>query len=171
MKVSFICLANSRKLQGRCVAGIKTDGSGWIRPVTKTNDGSIPENRCRVASEDLDIFDVVEVEISKARSAPNQPENWVLKGTPWMLVEKLKPYDALEKISSFISVKPTLFGDQSDRIDFEALRLRPADSSLTLVRPSNVSWSITQNFRGRRQTRAYFKLGPYSYDLAVTDIK
>jgi hypothetical protein len=32
-QVDLICLANSRKLGGRCVAGLRLDGSGWVRRV------------------------------------------------------------------------------------------------------------------------------------------
>lgn len=30
----IVCLANSVKLRGRCIAGLRMDGGGWIRPVS-----------------------------------------------------------------------------------------------------------------------------------------
>src|SRR6266850_2762793 len=29
--VDLICLANSNKMGGRCIAGLRTDGGGWVR--------------------------------------------------------------------------------------------------------------------------------------------
>ena len=46
----FICLANSRKLGGHCVAGIKTDGSGWVRPTGLPQDGLVDVRRVELAS-------------------------------------------------------------------------------------------------------------------------
>ncbi len=39
--LDIICLANSRKLTGRCVAGLRTDGMGWVRPVSALPDGTL----------------------------------------------------------------------------------------------------------------------------------
>jgi hypothetical protein len=39
--VEIICLANSRKHSGRCVAGLRTDGQGWIRPVGPSDNGTL----------------------------------------------------------------------------------------------------------------------------------
>jgi hypothetical protein len=33
----MICLAKSSKRGGICIAGLKTDGSGWLRPVSPCN--------------------------------------------------------------------------------------------------------------------------------------
>jgi hypothetical protein len=40
-QVDLICLANSRKLGGRCIAGLRLDGSGWVRPVGEAPDGTL----------------------------------------------------------------------------------------------------------------------------------
>lgn len=39
--LDIICLANSRKHGGRCVAGLRTDGGGWLRPVGTLLDGTL----------------------------------------------------------------------------------------------------------------------------------
>ncbi|MFO7906187.1 MAG: hypothetical protein R6U98_26250, partial [Pirellulaceae bacterium] len=37
----FICLANSRKHGGRCIAGIERRSGKWIRPVSDLDDGRV----------------------------------------------------------------------------------------------------------------------------------
>ncbi|MCC7084716.1 MAG: hypothetical protein IT427_06885 [Pirellulales bacterium] len=46
--VEFLCMAYSRKHQGRCIAGLRTDGSGWVRPVSKQSDGTLTSARCQL---------------------------------------------------------------------------------------------------------------------------
>jgi hypothetical protein len=41
---TIVCLANSRKYQGRCVAGVEWQGQmigGWIRPVSGMERGAL----------------------------------------------------------------------------------------------------------------------------------
>ena len=48
----MVCLANSRKLNGRCVAGIELVGDrriGWIRPVSDREHGEVSEYERRYA--------------------------------------------------------------------------------------------------------------------------
>ena len=54
MPTKFICLANSFKEGGRCIAGIELDANNipviidnrpkWIRPVCNTEHGEVPIN-------------------------------------------------------------------------------------------------------------------------------
>jgi len=37
----LVCLANSRKLGGRCVACLRLVGGGWVRPVSSFSDGTL----------------------------------------------------------------------------------------------------------------------------------
>jgi hypothetical protein len=39
--IELICLANSVKLGGRCVAGITRSTGDWIRPISTFSDGSL----------------------------------------------------------------------------------------------------------------------------------
>jgi len=43
--VDLICLANSHKWNFRCVAGLRVDGGGWVRPVSDKEQAS-----CSIAS-------------------------------------------------------------------------------------------------------------------------
>jgi hypothetical protein len=39
--VEIVCLANSRKAGGRCIAGVRTDTGAWVRPVSSGREGTL----------------------------------------------------------------------------------------------------------------------------------
>jgi len=170
MNVTFVCLANSTKLGGRCVAGIKTDGTGWVRPVSEGPTGTLlPSHYTLDNGREADLLDVVEVEVTHHRPEPHQPENWVIAKRQWRLVERLEAVAAWQQVRPFLVLGPTLLGNRTDRIAYPDLRSNPITNSLALIDPSKVNWLITTSLSGKRQTRALFTLGGMSYDLGVTD--
>lgn len=76
MNKKFICLANSRRNNGRCIAGLLLDDKGnitnqWIRPIKKNND-SIPKQEVKK----IDILSVVEaINIKEVPSCSWRPED------------------------------------------------------------------------------------------------
>jgi hypothetical protein len=70
----IICLANSTKYGGRCIAGLKTDGSGWLRPVSPRADGTLyPEHYMLDGNKEPELFDILEMNVQViVRSAINQ---------------------------------------------------------------------------------------------------
>ena len=58
----LICLANSRRDGGRCVAGIDMDSGRWIRPIPPKG-GAIPEEKTFLGRKLLAPLDVIELEL------------------------------------------------------------------------------------------------------------
>lgn len=58
----LICLANSRRDGGRCIAGIDIDSGQWIRPIPP-GGGAIPEEKTLLGSRLLAPLDVIELEL------------------------------------------------------------------------------------------------------------
>jgi hypothetical protein len=168
----IICLASSDKNRGRCIAGLKTDGSGWLRPVSAQPDGTLyPDNYILDIDREPQLFDILEVECSEHRPECHQPENWVIKPKKWrfvglpnrqLLTEILKP--ELDR-----SAAPhELFGNPSDRIDYELLQQDPAQYSLIYIKPQSINW-IVQEYSGSKRYRAIFASNNIPYDLRITD--
>jgi hypothetical protein len=166
----IICLANSRKLSGRCIAGLRTDGKGWIRPVSDSPDGTLflSDYTLKDGSE-AGVLDVIRIKFTKARPDIYQPENWVISNTAWELVERPASSEYQQIFRSFIVQGSDLFCDQSDRICVKVLLEAPAKSSLALVVPDKIDWIVTKNIKGRRQVRALFNMGGAYYNLGITD--
>lgn len=87
--IDLICLANSRKHSGRCIAGLATNGSGWIRPVSSTLDGTLFSYHYRLNDgSDVQLMDIVRVELVQPRPEVHQPENWVIGQSKWRLIQR-----------------------------------------------------------------------------------
>ena len=85
----IVCLANSRKYGGRCVAGkeLLPDGTagGWIRPVSNRENEEVSEGeRCYADGDDPRVLDVIAVPLLSPRPKTYQQENWLLNpGVRW----------------------------------------------------------------------------------------
>lgn len=168
--VEIICLANSRKESGKCVAGLRTDGKGWIRPVTE--EGPLTWRHYILHDNSAaKVLDVISINLKKPKPRTYQPENWLIGKLPWRLVARPAPQKYLQFIDRYITPGPELFGNTSDRVPVSSFAQKPAAASLSLVAPANLSWKITISQKGARQARAIFALQQAHYDLVVTDLQ
>lgn len=168
----IICLASSDKNRGRCIAGLKTDGSGWLRPISAQSDGTLYlDNYILDIDREPQLFDILEVECSEHRPECHQPENWVIKPKRWrfvgspnrqMLTKILKP--ELDRSAALCE----LFSNSSDRIDYEWLQQNPAQYSLIYVKPQSINW-VVQEYSGNKRYRSIFTSNNVQYDLRITD--
>lgn len=75
----IICLANSRKLSGRCIAGKDPKSGQWVRPVSDREHEEVSEHERQYESgADPGLLDVVDVPLLRAKPSRLQPENWLL---------------------------------------------------------------------------------------------
>jgi hypothetical protein len=170
-KVEIICLANSKKLGGRCIAGIRTDGKGWIRPIGRNDHQGVlfPDDYTLIDGSEPKKLSVIEIGISTSKPKPYQPENWLIEPTPWRLVSHTLNHSHLRLIKNAFFQGDSLFGTTFDRIPYIQLEQYPAKSSLEIIQPVGVKWCITNSYSGNRQIRVIFYLHNIKYDLVVTD--
>jgi len=166
----MVCLANSRKIGGRCVAGIRTDGGGWLRPIGDRKDGTLfPSEADLDDGTEAGVLDVVVVDVAEPRPSSYQPENWLLGPTQWRLMDRPARGKVLERLREHLVHGTALLGNTSDRIAASTFDSSPNESSLALIRPEEVRWIHTTNWRGRPSARVRFKLSGADYDLSLTD--
>lgn len=166
--LDFVCLANSRKHNGRCVAGITMAGE-WIRPVSSELDGTLYSQHYTLddGSEPA-LLDVIRLDASRNPES-HQPENWQISGVQWQHLGRVSRQAARPWLHQVASPGPYLLGGIPDRISYADLVERPIQSSLCVVEPAELRWNIVTNVRGNRQVRAIFSLAGAEYNLLVSD--
>ena len=79
---TMLCLANSRKTSGRCIAGKEwNDGNpgSWFRPVSSRATHEISEEERRFQNgQDPKLLDVISIPCSKPQPSPYQGENHLI---------------------------------------------------------------------------------------------
>ena len=90
----IVCLANSRKLSGRCIAGKEPAGDQagrWIRPVSAREHEEVSEyERWYAGGGDPCILDIMDVPLLEPRGRSYQQENWLLDRTQrWRRIGRL----------------------------------------------------------------------------------
>ena len=75
----LLVLANSKKFNGRCIAGIDLDSGNWIRPVSKTEHGEFSGAECSVtvggSRRQVQSLDVIEVVVGSSKPGIGHPED------------------------------------------------------------------------------------------------
>ena len=179
----IICLANSRKLAGRCIAGREwTRGrpGGWIRPVSKRDGQEVSEyERQYQDGSDPRVLDVIDVPLVKQMSASQgetwQSENWLLDEEQyWRKAGRYSWFD----LPALVDTPHPLWLDGfntyqgcNDRIPMEAMA--QVKDSLRLVEVDDLVLSVFapgEAFGNRkRRVQGRFHHAEQQYALWVTD--
>ena len=177
---TIVCLANSRKLAGRCVAGKEWDGRNpgvWCRPVSARERGELTAERWyRHTFRDPHLLDVIEVGLLKPKPSGCQIENHLVDTTVrWKLYGRVT---AKQLLSGLDPVAGPLWinggssaGGLNDRVPADLAERQP--NSLFLVQPERLVLTIGMEGSTpeslRRRVRGHFSLAGHDYSLSVTD--
>jgi hypothetical protein len=78
----IVCVANSRKLSGRCIAGREWDGKqagAWVRPVSAREHEEVSENERQYEDgSDPKVLDIIDIPVYSNRGRGYQSENWLI---------------------------------------------------------------------------------------------
>ena len=169
----FICLANSYKNRGHCIAGIlahrgsKTSSvildTGnkviWIRPVCReTNYQEIPSGY----AAGIKLLDMVEFNEIGKRPVGHQTENVEIDPRSLRVISHCRLNEIA--LRAWASKDQLIFGDNSRYISHDDIGSR--SNSLMLIKPDRYSfYAYTKD-----QARSKFDFKQNRYDLPVTDI-
>jgi hypothetical protein len=170
LRRSILCLANSYKHGGRCVAGIDPRDGAWIRLRGAAPDGTLQpaEYRLHDGSEPR-LLDLIEVEAHYALPSDAHPEDWQIAPVRWCLLARPANPAVIRKALDTAGNGATILRDHRDRISCEEIAAKPMQASLALVCPSELHWWIRDDRQGKRRSRALFRRNHVTYDLSVTD--
>lgn len=101
----IVCLANSWKLQERCIAGIDLDTGKWIRPVCEKypKDGRVPREVRLVENREPELLDIIGLPLADTGNDFGfESENLTILSGKWQLLSKASPASLL----SFLDNSP-----------------------------------------------------------------
>jgi hypothetical protein len=176
---TIVCLANSRKYSGRCIAGKEERGreyGPWIRPVSDRPQGEVTEDERRYRDgRDPRVLDIIVIPLLSHSPAAYQTENHVIDPAYYWAKTGSLPWTKLEQLAD---QPETLWrnGDSSfyglnDRVRVEAAST--AQHSLVLIAPEALTIQVREEGgefdHPRRRLRARFQYRREAYCLPVTD--
>ncbi len=172
MQAQFICLAHSKKYSNRCVAGVRLDTGEWIRPISMEKHGELTQAQLKLADGgEPQNFDVISARLEQHVPVRNQPENWRIENSPWILVRRPAAIEHAAILKKALFRESVLFGNTTDRVAYRIFEKTPARESLVLAKPAHPRWTVKRTPSWKKQLRVSFGLGSVTYDLAVlTDI-
>jgi hypothetical protein len=172
MPTRFVCLANSFKEGGSCIAGIELDANNnprfenahpkWIRPICNTPHGEV---HTHLVSH-IHILDIVEIEISGFPEERNyQSENSFFMETSIRVVGR---FDG-NQLDRLCENRNLIFGNRGKAVSAESIG--NLSYSLMFVKPLQfeVNQKTYEGNPGPPQIRLIFTYKENRYDLPVTD--
>jgi hypothetical protein len=177
---TIICLANSRKMTGRCVAGKEISGGkigGWIRPVSVRPAGELSEEDRRFQNgQDPKLLDVIRIPMIEHRPHGFQKENHVIDDGYYWAKEREATWGELQAALDPMSGplwtnSSTSYSGLNDRVEETAAN--DLGSSLRLAEVPDLKIVVAvegaEFGNGKRKVRGHFTLDSVQYWLAVTD--
>jgi len=93
----IICLANSYKHGGRCMAGIDLNTGKWVRPIPDSKSRAVTSDMRLISGREPQILDVIEIPLEDYGPDEGcQPENRLLKAGRWKKVGQITAKDLLK---------------------------------------------------------------------------
>ncbi len=167
----ILCLANSWKHGGRCGAGLRTDGTSWVRPVSAETEGALQSQHYSLAwGRKAALLDVLAVPLLCPHPGPHHPEDWLIDKGRWKRCRPVPAGNVLTFLNQSLTAGPKLLGNTSAKIAYSSFQRHPAAESLALIRPETLSWHVRRSpAGGKPKIRAAFVFSGMTYNLPVTD--
>jgi hypothetical protein len=174
----IICLANSRKLNGRCIAGIEIRENElvWVRPVSAREHEEVSEHERHYSDgSDPRVLDILDVPLLEHRPHTFQQENWLLDPAHhWQFQARTGPERLVELIEApgplWLNGTSTIHGlhdqipvEQAAKLVSSLKLIQVPDLRLRVFAPGAAFGNTKRRVQGR------FTYAGVEYALWVTD--
>ncbi len=164
--MKIICLANSYKHNGRCIAGIDEAGR-WVRPVSSSKKRAIDKETRLIDGNEPQILDILEIPLHAHGPTDGcQPENKLLKTIQWKKVGQVRPKDLLK----YCEDDSVVLHNNLDHVRAICFRMIPSYrwKSLQLIRNDNVIFEQDETNKTKWRAKFINSKGT-ALNLRVTD--
>lgn len=175
----IVCLANSKKPGGRCLAGkevVEGGYGGWIRPVSARPSAEINlEERQFENGREPQILDVIEVPMLAPVPRVHQTENHMIDAEAYWANTGVVTWQTLAHLTD---TPPSLWANGDSTFHGRNDRMTQAtasqyQTSLSLIEPSDITIRVLAPSAAfgnpKRRARARFRYHDTQYDFMVTD--
>jgi len=168
--MKLLCLANSYKEKGRCVAGVLLDEDNqpvienekpiWIRPVYRDGHGQIPNNIC----EHVQPLDIIELKDAEIIGEGYQSENTTYDENRIVVIGK----GDMELINDLYADTDLIFGNRGKAVNQDVIK--DLDHSLIIINTTDFE-IFEKEYDGKKhpQIRLKFNYRDKTYDFPITD--
>ncbi len=172
MTTKIVCLANSLKEGGRCLAGIELVANNnpkiengllkWIRPICNTPHGEVPNELV----SHLDLLDIIEIElIGNPLSGNYQSENIDFKEDSIKIIGK---YDK-NLLNLLCDNRRLIFSNRGKAVAKDAIDNLNFSLMFLCTSQFEVIKKVYEDSPGKLKIRLVFSYNEIQYDLPITD--
>lgn len=172
MTTRFVCLANSFKEGGRCLAGIELDSNNnpifanshpkWVRPICNTLHGEV---HTHLVSH-LKTLDIIEIETTKHPDVINYQSENVFFNENW--IDVIGRYDN-NQLNSLCDDRDLIFGNRGKAVSEEKICNMRYSLMFIKINQFEVIEKSYNDSPNRSKTRLVFLFKDNKYDLPITD--
>ncbi len=173
--IKFVCLANSRKISGRCIAGKIIESNKWVRPVSNRESEEISEEERRYENGDMPrLLDIISVPVKNHKPQKHQSENYLIDDKYYW--KKTGRYTG--SLEALLDFPNNLWGSESSSYQGKDDRTPECscseyEDSLYLIRPQSLEIIVrvegAEFNNEKRKVRAQFVYEDIEYIFPVTD--
>ena len=173
--ITMVCLADSRKIGGHCIAGKVVEGKNkgrWVRPIANREECALTDRDISYKNGEMpNLLDIITIQLKGFVPKNHHQENCIIDETIyWKKEGELK----VSQLKAFCDDVPALWIDghhsrygHNDKVP-TTIVYENIDSSLLLIQPQSVSYSIGMEY-SKKKVRAEFIFNKNRYIIAVTD--
>jgi hypothetical protein len=157
--MEMLFMANSKKYNEHCIAGIDVDSKVWVRPVSQRDHGEFGGNVVR----NISILDVLEFNVVSDCSESFQCENVLIDESSIKKIGYVEP--SANIFNKFLYSGDRIFGNRGKAVHKD--EIFKLNHSLEFIKV--VDYRITK-YPDKHQVRIEFDYNGCWYDLPVTDL-
>ena len=167
----MIVLASSRKLGGRCIAGLGLDSDALVRPVAAGGGGELFLDDCQLGAGWPELFAHVQFGHLGHDGRVHQPENLRIDGSPWRALPPLTERRIEQLIEPHLDTAGPLLGNRGRAVPAHVAEAG-MDASLALVEPDTLEFENEHvDWGSGSRPRVLFLHGGTDYALVLTDFE
>ena len=168
-EVEVVCLANSPKPGGRCVAGFCSE-IGFVRLVGDARGAALPNQAIILdTGVELQPLDSFWVELDQHVPLNYQPENWLFTPGPLKFAGAWSLTDDLRSLLDLCDESPPLLENDSPSVPVSWTKVNGFEQSLTLVHVQSPTFGSMPKTVGGSRWFCEFTIDGLLHNLAVTD--